>query len=141
MDVLAALVGVTGSLRNGAREEFGQGRWRGWQAGASVDLSGLKVGGSYADERVGALGRRFLTAGIGWGDEAWNLSLTFGRVIDADGLLYRHPSNLVLSADYTLLPGLILAGDLGRFDNDGIDPDYRGGDRGWQAVGRLGLAF
>ena len=65
MDVLAALVGVTGTCTT-ARARSSASRWRGWQAGASMDLSGLKVGGSYADERVGARGGRFFTAGIGW---------------------------------------------------------------------------
>ena len=55
--------------------------------------------------------------------------------------LIASPSTWCFSADYALAPGLELAGDLGLFDNDGTDPDYRGGDQGWQAVGRLGVAF
>jgi hypothetical protein len=47
----------------------------------------------------------------------------------------------VLSADLLLAPGLELAGDIGLFDNDGTAPDYRGGDKGWRAVARLGMAF
>ena len=38
-------------------------------------------------------------------------------------------------------PGPGAGRDLGLFDNDGTDPDYPGGDQGWQAVGWLGIAF
>jgi hypothetical protein len=54
------------------------------------------------------------------------------------------PSNLVFSADVGLMPGLVLAGDVGFFDNDldGDTEDALGVDSdGWQAVVRLGLAF
>ena len=78
LDVLASVVGIAGSLRNDAREEFGGSRWWGWQAGATLDLSGLQLGGSYGDESVGDTGRKFFTAGIGWDDEAWRASLTYG---------------------------------------------------------------
>jgi hypothetical protein len=44
----------------------------------------------------------------------------------------------VFSADYALIPTLVLAGDVGLFDNDARDV---GGDSGWQAVDRLGLVF
>ena len=49
-------------------------------------------------------------------------------------------SNLVVSADYALAPGLVLAGDVGFFDNDAAGGAATG-DKGWQAVGRVGLAF
>ena len=142
VEVLASVVGLWGSLRNEAESEFGGDRWWGWQAGATVDLFGVELGGSFADERLGDLDRTFFTAGIGWGEDEWNASITYGQVVDSAGELpYRKPFNLVFSADYALAPGLELAGDLGLFDNDGTDPDYRGGDQGWQAVGRLGVAF
>jgi hypothetical protein len=56
--------------------------------------------------------------------------VNYGQVIDTSGTPYDKPYNLVFSADYTLMPGLVLAGDVGFFDNDGTDPDYPGGDAG-----------
>ena len=47
----------------------------------------------------------------------------------------------MFSADYALMPGLLLIGDFGLFDNDGTAPDYQGGDKGWQAVVGLDLEF
>ena len=48
----------------------------------------------------------------------------------------------MVSADVGLMPGLVLAGDVGFFDND-VDGDLPGGldDNGYQAVVRLGLNF
>jgi outer membrane protein OmpU len=141
-EILASAVGIVGRLTNDAVAELGGDRWWGWQAGATVDLFGVELGGSFADERLGDQGRTFFTAGVGVGEDAWNVSLTYGQVVaSAGGSPYGRPFNLVFSADYLLAPGLELAGDLGLFDNDGTDPDYPGGDRGWQAVGRLGVAF
>ena len=142
-EILASVVGVMGRLVNDTEAELGGSRWWGWQAGATVGLLlGVELGGSFADERLGDQGRTFFTAGLGWGEDDWNLSVTYGQVLDGGrDLPYGHPFNLVFSADYALAPGLELAGDLGLFDNDGTDPDYPGGDQGWQAVGRLGVAF
>ena len=47
----------------------------------------------------------------------------------------------MFSADVALAPGLVLAGDVGTFDNDSDGCDTGTGDTGWQAVGRLGVAF
>ena len=64
--------------------------------------------------------------------------LAFPPAIRERHLLRPH---LVFSADYTLMSGLLLQGDVGVFDNDGTDPDYPGGDKEWQAVIALDLAF
>jgi hypothetical protein len=141
-EVLASVVGLWGGLRNEAESEFGGDRWWGWQAGATLDLFDVELGGSLGDEQVGDLDRTFFTAGVGWGGEEWNVSVTYGQVIESSRASpYDRPFNLVFSADLALAPGLELAGDVGLFDNDGTDPDYVGGDKGWQAVGRLGVAF
>lgn len=149
VDLLASVVGLYGSLTStGADEfaddedEFGDRNWWGWQAGSTIDVYGFRFGGSFANEKVGELERTFYTLGLGWGDEdTFNTSVTYGQVIDSTGIPYDKPFNLVFSADYALLPGLLLQGDVGVFDNDGTDPDYPGGDRGWQAVAALELAF
>ena len=149
VDLLASIVGLYGSLTStGAEEfaddedEFGDGDWWGWQAGATIDVYGFRFGGSFADEKVGEFEKTFYTLGLGWGDEdTFNTSVTYGQVIASTGTPYDKPFNLVFSADYALMPGLLLQGDVGVFDNDGTDPDYPGGDKGWQAVVALDLAF
>ena len=149
VDLLASIVGLYGSLTStGAEEfaddedEFGDGDWWGWQAGTTIDVYGFRFGGSFADEKVGEFEKTFYTLGLGWGDEdTFNTSVTYGQVIASTGTPYDKPFNLVFSADYALMPGLLLQGDVGVFDNDGTDPDYPGGDKGWQAVVALDLAF
>jgi outer membrane protein OmpU len=149
VDLLASVVGVYGTLTSRGEEEFaddeddfGDEDWWGWQAGASADVYGFRFAGSFADEKVGEFEKTFYTLGIGYGDEdTFNTSVTYGQVIDSTGTPFDKPYNLVFSADYALLPGLLLVGDVGVFDNDGTDPDYPGGDKGWQAVVGLDLAF
>jgi outer membrane protein OmpU len=149
VDLLASVVGVYGTLTNRGEEEFaddeddfGDQDWWGWQAGAAVEVYGFRFGGSFADEKVGEFEKTFYTLGIGYGDEdTFNTSVTYGQVIDSTGTPFDEPFNLVFSADYALLPGLLLVGDVGAFDNDGTDPDYPGGDKGWQAVVALDLVF
>ena len=149
VDLLASIVGLYGSLTStGAEEfaddedEFGDGDWWGWQAGTAIDVYGFRFSGSFADEKVGEFEKTFYTLGLGWGDEdTFNTSVTYGQVIASTGTPYDKPFNLVFSADYALMPGLLLQGDVGVFDNDGTDPDYPGGDKGWQAVVALDLAF
>ncbi|MEK0081844.1 porin [Benzoatithermus flavus] len=140
--VLASVVGITGDLKGSS--VFGDGSWHGWQAGASVDLFGFKVAGSYGDEKVADADRTWITAGAAYGIGPANVSVSFGKVIDDNGFWAgRKPYNLVFSADYALMPGLVLAGDVGFFDNSARPGRTIGavGDSGWQAVGRLGLAF
>jgi hypothetical protein len=140
---LAGLVGIWGELRNEAETVLAGAGWWGWQAGAAVDLFGARFAGSFADEKIGDLNLTFFNAGVGWGYGELPLytSVTYGQVVDTSASPHGRPCNLVLSASYTLAPGLVAAGDLGVFDNDGTDPAYGGGDKGWQAVGRLALAF
>jgi outer membrane protein OmpU len=138
----ASAVGVYGKLTSRGEEEFGDEDWWGWQAGASTDVNGFRFAGSFADEKVGEFEKTFYTLGLGYGDkDTFNTSVTYGQVIDSTGTPFDKSFNLVFSADYALLPGLLLVGDVGVFDNDGTDPDYTGGDKGWQAVVGLDLAF
>jgi len=72
--------------------------------------------------------------------------VTYGQIFDANSDFEEARGigdsayNLVFSADYALAPGLVLAGDVGAFDNDSTI-DTGTGDTGWQAVGRLAVAF
>ena len=150
--VLASVVGLYGTLKNGAEDNidqggFGSSDWWGVQGGASVDLFGFKLAGSVAQDNVGDTRRNFFTAGIGAALGPVNTSLTYGKIFDAnqdfqDVSGVDKASNLVLSADYALAPGLVLAGDVGWFDNDQTDSAATGtGDTGWQAVGSVRLSF
>ena len=140
--ILASVVGITGDLKDDD-SQFGDGSWHGWQAGLSTTVFGFKIAGNYASEKVGDADRDWYTLGAGWGYGPVNLSVNYSQVTDtSDAWAGEKPYNLVFSADYALAPGLVLAGDVGIFDNDVRDDvDFDGDDNGWQAVGRLGLAF
>ncbi|MFO1075418.1 MAG: porin [Geminicoccaceae bacterium] len=152
VNVLASVVGLYGTLKNGAEDNisqggFGSSSWWGVQGGATVDLFGFKLGGSIGQDNVGDTRRDFFTAGIAYGIGAVNTSLTYGKIYDANQDFQTvagvdKASNLVLSADYALAPGLVLAGDISWFDNDQTDSQATGtGDTGVQAVGSLRLSF
>ena len=119
-----------------------------WGAGLQTSLFGFKLAGSYWTEELGDAEKTGVTAGIGYGIGPVNLSVTWAQIIDSDNLVsdsgvpLDEPMNLVASADIGLMPGLVLAADVGYFDND-ADGGLPGSlsDDGYQAVGRLGLAF
>jgi hypothetical protein len=140
-------VGVLASLTGAVCDwkEAGDDDCHGVYGGAVVDLFGIKLAGGYGAERFGGLEKDFYNIGLGAGLGPTNVSINYGKVVDSDGLARNgvavdKPSNLVISADIALVPGLVLAGDLGLFDNDATG-DADTGDTGWQAIGRLGLAF
>ncbi len=146
--VLASVVGLYGELKNSGETNFGDDKWRGAQAGASVDLFGFKLAGSYGYNEVGDLKNQFITAGIGASLGPVNTSVTYGQMIDTNGDFDEARGigdsayNLVVSADVPIAPGLVLAGDVSFFDNDQTDSEATGtGDTGWAAVGSFRLAF
>ena len=82
--VLASVVGLYGELVNGGEDTFGDDKWQGAQAGASVDLFGFKLAGSYGYNEVGEQTNQFVTAGIGAALGPVNTSVTYGRLIDTN---------------------------------------------------------
>jgi outer membrane protein OmpU len=123
-----------------------------WGAGAVVNLFGFRLAGGFFSQDVGP------SAGGGSGDKDFfnlgvattlgpvNLSVTYGQVLDSNDLVVNgneldEPMNLVFSADIGLMPGLVLAGDIGYFDNDVDVGPNKDDDDGYQAVTRLRLAF
>jgi hypothetical protein len=119
--------------------------------GLTFGLFGANLGGGYFSEQVGDAEKDFFNVGIGYGFGPVNMSVTYGQVVDSDDLTAEVDGetieigdayNLVVSADVGLMPGLVLAGDVGFFDND-TDGDLPAGldDNGYQAVVRLGLNF
>jgi len=113
---------------------------------------GIDVGGSYLTERVGTLEIDAVTLGVGAGfggdDEGvggFDVSLNYGQIIRSRNLVVEdaeleEPYVLVLSANYGLVPGLVLQGDVARFDNDYEDGGPGDGE-GWVGVAGLVLEF
>lgn len=116
--------------------------------GANIGLWGFKLGAGYWTQKLGNTEKDVAQLGVGAGLGPVNLSVTYGVVTDSEnltsgtGVAVDEPQNLVFSADVGLMPGLVLAGDVGWFDNDasGNLPGSLNDD-GYQAVMRLGLAF
>ena len=148
--ILASVVGLYGKLKNGASEDiaaggFGSSDWWGVQGGVNVDLFGFKIGGAVGSDNVGDTKRNFANIGAAAALGPVNTSIGYGFIFDANndftestGIDKGH--NLVVSADISLAPGLVLAGDVAWFDND-TKVDTGTGDQGWAAVGLLAVAF
>jgi hypothetical protein len=146
--VRASLSGLYGEVED---EELagGDDYWAA-QAGAVVEVLGIDVGGSYLTERVGALEVDAVTLGVGGlGDDegvgGFDVSLNYGQIIRSRNLVVEdaeleEPYVLVLSANYGLVPGLVLQGDVARFDNDYEDGGPGDGE-GWVGVAGLVLEF
>lgn len=149
----ASLAGLYGDVKD---EELagGDDYWAA-QAGAVVEVFGVDLAASYLTEEVGALEVDAVTFGVaaGFGDDddegfgGFNVSLNYGQIIDSKNLVVNdnelgEPYVLVLSADYGLMPGLTLQGDVAYFDNDiegeGAGP---GNGKGWVGVAGIGLEF
>jgi outer membrane protein OmpU len=161
-DVVEAALGFAGELGGGVagkvvlsglygdikdEDEAGGDDFWGAQLGASVELFGVELGGSYLTEEVGAVEADAVTLGAGVEIGEVGVSINYGQIVDSDGIAdggneLDKPWTVILSADVGLLPGLSLAGDVAYFDNDVrgevVDADD---DNGWQGVARLGLAF
>jgi predicted porin len=146
--VLASVVGLYGELKNDAETTFDDDKWWGVQTGANIDLFGFKLGGAVGHDEVGGTKREFFNAGIAYGFGPVNTSITYGQIFstnsdfdEATGL-GDQGYNLVLSADYAIAPGLVLAGDVSKFDNDTAGTvDTGTGDKGYAAVASVRLAF
>jgi outer membrane protein OmpU len=140
VDILASLVGGTCRIEGQSEDSCHT-----WNGGAAITLWGFKLAAGYGSEHIGKADRDWASAGIGAALGPVNLSVTAGTVIDGDttvnGNRVEDPSNIVVSADIGLMPGLVLAGDVGFFDNDVKEGPNEDDDDGVQAVGRLRLAF
>jgi outer membrane protein OmpU len=117
-----------------------------WGGGATTSIFGFKLGGGYFSQSFGTQEKQFYNLGIGAGLGPANVSVTYGQVVDSKNLVVNgntldEPWNLVFSADIGLAPGLVLAGDVGFFNNDVQSGPFNGDDDGWQGVVRLGLTF
>ena len=147
VDILASVVGGVCDIKESDANDschtiFG---------GATVNLFGFKLGGGYGSENISGTQRDWANAGIGAALGPVNVSLTYGIVTDSNDAVVNgnevgKPQNIVVSADVALMPGLVLQGDVGYFDNDVKEGAAAGtigdtDDSGYQAVARLALAF
>ena len=139
--ILASVVGLYGELKNDAEDLFGDDKWWGIQTGANVDLFGFRLGGSVGHDEVGETQRDFFTAGIGATLGPVNTSITYGQIFNTNSDFDEATGigdkayNVVFSADVPLAPGLVLAGDVSKFDNDATPRLWyrrQGLDRGGQ---------
>jgi hypothetical protein len=142
LDILAS--GVGGFCQNNGPGDSSD--CYSWGGGASVGLFGFKVAGGFFGEKLGEEDKKFYNIGVATGLGPINLSVTYGQVVDSSNLVTNgneldEPYNLVFSADIGLMPGLVLAGDVSRFDNDVSSGPMKGDDDGYMAVARLGLNF
>jgi predicted porin len=113
--------------------------------GATIGLWGFKLGAGYGSENLLGDQRDWFNAGVGAALGPVNLSVTYGQITDTNiavnGNTVDEPANLVVSADVGLMPGLVLQGDVGLFDNDVQTGPNEDDDDGYQAVARLALEF
>jgi len=148
--VTASVVGLYGWLRNDAKKPIEDGGFDGDEyynvtGGVALDLWGFKLAGSVGTDTIGNEDHQFATAGIAYGFGPVNTSITYATIWDSNNDFsdregYDKPKNLVVSADYALAPGLVLAGDVAFFDLDAADTSTVG-DKGIAAVGRFAVAF
>ena len=145
-DILASVVGGVCDIKDGNANDschtiFG---------GATIGLWGFKLGGGYGSENISGNQRDWANAGVGFGYGPMNFSVTYGLITDTNIVVNENevdkPQNIVVSADVALMPGLVLQGDVGYFDNDVQEGAAAGtigdtDDDGYQAVARLALAF
>jgi hypothetical protein len=156
VDVTASVVGGVCRIENFEDDDC-------WTVfgGAALTFHGFAIAGGYGTEKFGGdanvggpnADRDWWNAGVGTSFGPVNMSLTYGQAnpngLTVNGHDIGDAYNVVLSADIGLMPGMVLAGDIGYFDNDtsnytgsGDDPDGDNvGDNGVQGVVRLGLSF
>ena len=111
------------------RREIDRRRWlrrHDWYSGvggAALDLFGFKVAGSVGIDNLGDIQHKFMTAGVAYGfarstpRSPTPISGNSNNDFETQAG-YKKPGNLVLSADYAIAPGLVLASDLAGFDMD-----------------------
>ncbi len=137
----SVLLGAQFSMAKG--ETNNTADFRGFSVGGTVDISGVKVGASWArnstDVAAGDATRWTLGAGASLGPA--NVSVTFVKQV-ADGprvvANVGDGWNVVLSADVALLPGVALQGDIAIWNLD--NPAF-GDDDGVTGTARVHMGF
>ena len=146
--VLASVVGLYGELKNDAEELIGRQMTSGGvcRPAPTLTCGASSSAAASATTRSARRSATSITAGIGSDFGPMGTSITYGQIFgtnsdfDEASRFGDNAYNVVLSADYAIAPGLVLAGDVSKFDND-TTAETDTGDKGWTAVGSVRLAF
>ena len=144
--VLASVVGLYGDLKNDAEELIGGDNGGVCRPAPTLTCGASSSAAASATTRSARRQRDFYTAGIGFDFGPVGTSITYGQIFgtnsdfDEASRFGDKAYNVVFSADYAIAPGLVLAGDVSKFDND-TTAETDTGDKGWTAVGSVRLAF
>lgn len=143
-ETVLGLSGLVGDLKDADEDVFGTGNnyWA-LQAGAQIELFGLKFAGSYLTEEVGSFEQQGITAGVGYEYGALSFSVNYGLTLDTENADFDNPYILIFSTSYTLAPGLTLDSDIRYVDNDtqGALAEEFEDDSGVAGVVQVGLSF
>lgn len=104
--------------------------------GGTLSFAGFSVGGGYGKQDVFGNDIKWYNAGAAASLGPVTLSVTGGKVLDADDGI--ETEGIVLSATVGILPGVTLDGDLLFFDETGVGGNF---DDGKVGLVRLAVAF
>lgn len=130
--IKAGVIGHIGDSTDGDNEED---FWKIY-GGGTVSFAGFSVGGGFGKQDTFGNERKWFNAGAAATLGPATLSITGGKVLDADDGI--ETKGVVLSATVGILPGVTLDGDLLFFDEAGVGGNF---DDGVVGVVRLGVSF
>ncbi len=130
--IKAGVIGHVGDSTDGDNEED---FWK-LYGGGTLSFAGFSVGGGYGKQDVFGNEIKWYNAGAAASLGPVTLSVTGGKVLDADDGI--ETEGVVLSATVGILPGVTLDGDLLFFDETGVGGNF---DDGVVGVVRLGVSF
>ncbi|MCX8100424.1 MAG: porin [Geminicoccaceae bacterium] len=128
-------VGVIGHIGDSTDGDNKEDFWKIYGGGV-VSFAGFSVGGGWGKQDVFGNDITWFNAGAGATLGPVSLSVTGGRVLDADDKI--ETKGVVVSATVGILPGVTLDGDLLFFDETGVGGNF---DDGVVGVVRLGVSF
>jgi len=130
--IRAGVIGHVGDTTDGDNDED---FWK-LYGGGTLSFAGFSVGGGYGKQDVFGNEITWFNAGAAATLGPVSLSVTGGRVLDADDNI--ETKGVVVSATVGILPGVTLDGDLLFFDEAGVGGNF---DDGMMGVVRVGVSF
>ncbi|MCL6608594.1 MAG: porin [Geminicoccaceae bacterium] len=130
--IRAGVIGHIGDSTDGDNEED---FWK-LYGGGTLSFAGFSVGGGFGKQDVFGNDITWFNAGAAATLGPVTLSVTGGRVLDADDNI--ETKGVVVSATVGILPGVTLDGDLLFFDEAGVGGTF---DDGVMGVVRVGVSF
>jgi outer membrane protein OmpU len=128
-------VGVIGHIGDSTDGDNKEDFWK-LYGGGVLSFAGFSVAGGYGKQNVFGNERKWFNAGAAATLGPVALSVTGGKVLDADDGI--ETKGVVLSATVGILPGVTLDGDLLFFDKAGVGGNF---DDGKLGLVRLAVAF